>query len=197
MRCSIALQIIRRIEKRQVVEKDGDAVKYKRLLFQRRGIPEPANRKAILLPRRLLRMSPRPNKQQSKTTHDKGQKPHDPHRPPKAHPRPQILKHDGIQRRSKPAADRGEPHSPGPLLLKVHGQDGNGRDREAARPQAKADALREQDLPEGGADAGEHEAQGDEQRAGGEKGAAVACVVEGADDGSDGHEAEDLDGADP
>lgn len=177
MRYSVALQVVGRIEKRQVVKEDGDAVEQKRLLLQGRGVPEPPDGEAIRLPRRLLRKGPRPDEQQRKRTHGKRQKAHDPHSPAKAHLRPQILKHDGIQRRPKPAAHGGQAHGPGPLLLEVHGHNGNGRDGEAAGPQAEADALREQDLPVRGADAGEHEAQRDEQRAGGEQGAAVACVI--------------------
>lgn len=85
----------------------------------------------------------------------------------------------------------------GLLGAEIGGDNGDGGDEEAAGAKANAEALREDDLPVGGAEGGHHHAEDDEEGAGEDEGAEVACVVEGTGFDADGEEQEGLEGANP
>jgi hypothetical protein len=104
--------------------------------------------------------------------------------PGKSDARLQFLENERIYRPAQAASNAGCGHRLGTLGLEVRRDDGNGRDGQETSPEADADGVGKDDLPVRGAETGHHEAEDDKECADVQQESAMACIIQGANDGS-------------
>lgn len=175
-------------EQSQVEQKHADGIEQIRRLLERVPFNEGAG---------LPRLEARLEQEEGGDGAEEGDEAEDPHGPAKADARDGVLDDGGQDYAADAGAGGGAGHGEGAPLFKVGAEDLQRRHEHDAEAEADGDALREEEMPVRGAEAGDEGAEDDEERADGEGRPDVARVGETAGDDAHAVRQEELHGSDP